>query len=89
MSTAQDHKYLAGLQDVFGPLSTSSITRFSNGVYAGAAGPQGSEGSQGSAGSQGLQAVNVLGQTYKALKETDLKDPASICLLYTSPSPRD
>jgi hypothetical protein len=69
MSTAQDHKYLAGLQDLFGPLSTSSITRFSNGVYTGAAG---SSGREGSAGSPGLQAVNVIGQTYKALKEKEV-----------------
>lgn len=63
MSTAQDHKYLAGLQDLFGPLSTSSITRFSNGVYTGAAG---SSGREGSAGSPGLQAVNVAGQLFNA-----------------------
>jgi hypothetical protein len=73
MSTAQDHKALASLQDVFGSGAGSSITRFNNGVgttsYTGAAG---SSGREGETGSPGVQAVNMLGQTYKALKEKEV-----------------
>ena len=68
MSTAQDHKALASLQDVFGSGAGSSITRFSNGVgttsYTGAAG---SSGREGETGSPGFQAVNVIGQGVNVL----------------------
>jgi len=63
MSTAQDHSRIAAeLTDVFGPGAGES----------GTLGNRGSSGETGSAGSPGLQAVNVLGQTYKALKEKEV-----------------
>ena len=55
MSTAQDHKELASLQDVFGKGAGSSLTQYGGGVATtrtlGAGGPQGAGGSQGSVGS--------------------------------------
>ena len=80
MSTAQDHKALASLQDVFGSGAGSSITRFSNGVgttsYTGAAGPQGSGGSQGSAGNI-LGGVNAIAQPAMGMAiQKSIKDMA-------------
>ena len=65
MSTAQDHKALASLQDVFGPGAGSSGYNFNSGVATfsstGAAGPGGSEGLQGRAGNT-LGNVNAIAQ---------------------------
>ena len=73
MSTAQDHKALASLQDVFGPGAGSSGYNFNSGVATfSSTGAAGSSGGEGSAGSPGFQAVNVIGQTYKALKEKEV-----------------
>jgi hypothetical protein len=67
MSTAQDHKALASLQDVFGPGAGSSGYNFNSGVATfSSTGAAGSSGREGSAGSPGLQAVNVAGQLFNA-----------------------
>ena len=63
MSTAQDHKALASLQDVFGPGAGSSGYNFNSGVATfsstGAAGSSGGEGSAGDVGKTILGLGNV------------------------------
>ena len=63
MSTAQDHKALASLQDVFGPGAGSSGYNFNSGVATfsstGAAGPSGREGTAGDVGKTILGLGNV------------------------------
>ncbi len=83
MSTAQDHKRLASLQDVFGSGAGSSGYNFNSGVAtfsstgaAGAAGPQGSRGSQGRAGNI-LGDVNAIAQPAMGMAiQKSIKDMA-------------